>query len=348
MHELGSSILLVPSALAAEAKQDAWLAVVCAIGMHLVWIPLYVALARQMKTRTVGDHLQKLFGPLGRRLLLPVFIVMFPYLIFVLTLRNLGDFLSTSIIPQTPIEVVYAIMLTGVLYALRSGIKPLGRTVEILFPLVAFLLAILILSILPSIQLDEFLPVLEDGWKPPVRSAMLLAAFPYMEYMVFLFFVPRLEEPQKFKRVLFVSSLISGAFFLIITCEVILVLSPEVTENLTFPTYFVARTISVADFYERFEIIISVLWIISIFLRLSLLMYAAAQGFAESCSLKDYHSLLIPLGVISLIMANVVWPNIPYLFEFFKVWPSYAMVFGYLLPLILWGAGKRKELKGQL
>ncbi|WNR46095.1 GerAB/ArcD/ProY family transporter [Paenibacillus roseipurpureus] len=342
LYQLGSSMLIIPAGLAAVAKQDAWLAVIIAIAISFLFIPLYVAISNQMKMKSVFLYFQALFGNVGGRTLLSLFIFMFPFLIFILTLRNLGDFVTTSIIPQTPAQVIYAIMLFTVVYALYLGIQPLVRSVEIFFPLAMFLMLILIVSVIPNYKVDQILPVLEHGWKPPIRASLLLAAFPFMESVLLLFFVPFVESGKILKKILIKSTMISGIFFFIITGSVLVVLSPELTENLVFPSYFVIRTISFASFYERFEVLVAVIWFISMFCRLSLLMYISAKGLSESLSIKNYRSLLIPLSGIAFIMADVVWPNLTYLNEFITIWPSYAMVFGYVLPILLWVIGRIK------
>ncbi|AFC28946.1 spore germination protein [Paenibacillus mucilaginosus 3016] len=344
LYEIGSAILVLPSTLATAARQDAWLSVLLAIGVHLLWIPLYVSIAGQMNQQTMGVHLRALFGTWAGKLLLLSFILCFPYLILVLTLRNLGDFLTTSITPRSPIEMVYAMMLAAVIYGGRLGARVIGRAAEILYPLFIFLCIIMMASLLPGVKMGHMLPILENGVKPAIRGSIPLLAFPYMETVLFLFLVPLLQGKEIWKKAVTKSSLISGFVYLATTWVVIMVLSPEVTENLLFPSYFAVRTISIWNFYERFEVLLAVLYFITIFFRINLLMYVSAHGLAEVFELKDASPLLLPLALASLFLANVVWPNISFLLDFLKIWPAYAMLFGYLFPLLLWlGAHVKKS-----
>lgn len=50
-----------------------------------------------------------------------------------MTLRNLGDFITTAIMPETPSDSIYFIMLIVIYFAVRSGPAVIGRCAEILF-----------------------------------------------------------------------------------------------------------------------------------------------------------------------------------------------------------------------
>lgn len=82
--------------------------------------------------------------------------------------------------------------------------------------------------------------------------------------------------------------------YLVMLVYVIAVLSAEVAVNLTYPTYFVVRTVSIAEFIERFEILVAVMWYVSMFFRLCLLMFVTSHEIAGALRLHDSGSLLIP------------------------------------------------------
>jgi spore germination protein KB len=237
------------------------------------------------------------------------------------------------------------LMLVLVGWAVGSGASVIGRTAELLFFLVIFLFVLLAMSLIPSMTLDNLLPVLEYGWKPVVRSSFILLAFPYMETVLFLFFMPLAGQYGHWRKAVVRSALFSGAVFLVLTATVISVLSQGVAANLTYSSYFVIRTVSIGDFYERFEVLVSILWFITIFYRMSLLLYVTVHGLAAVFQLAKPASLLIPLLLIGLFLAGLVWPNVAFLLEWIQVWPVYAFTFGGGIPLLIWLLGKLKALR---
>jgi spore germination protein KB len=343
MYQVGSGFLIIPSPIVAIAKQDAWLSALLSLAFHLLWIPLYFAIANRMKGQSLVMHLGTVLGKRGGKLFALLFILFVPYMIFIMTLRNIGDFLSTSIMPETPEDAIYLLMLIAVFCAVRAGAAVIGRSAEVLFLVVPLLYAIVATSLLPSVEISNPFPVFEYGWKPIVQGSFLLLAFPYLETFLFLFLVHNVGDPAVWRKSVVRSSLISGGMYVGMILLVIAVLGEGVTSDLTFASYFVVRTISIGDFIQRFEIVVTIFWYISIFFRLTLLMYVSVHGLAGVFRLTDAKVLTIPLLLLALIMAHSIWPNTLFLTELYQVWPLYAMVFGIAVPLVVWLLGFRRD-----
>ena len=339
-YYIGTATLILPASLVNIAKQDAWLSVFIAIGLHFLTLPLIFALSNQLQDKAAGDYLEAIVGKWPGKIALSIFIFAFPYLTFILTLRFLSDFITTSIMPATPSSAVYFLMLTAVVYVVRSGVATIGRTAEILFFLVLLFLSFLMISLVPNARLENLLPIFEHGLKPVITASFPMLAFPYLDSVIFLFLLPHFRDLKRWKSAIIKSSLLSGTIYLIVTLAVTAVLSHGVTANLTFASYFAVRTISVSDFYERFEALFTIVFYITVFFKLSLLLYVTAQGITSLFRLSSYKSLLIPLSLIGLIIADAAWPNIMFMLRFLReTWPYYAILFGLLLPMIIWAIG---------
>ncbi len=346
MYQIGTSFLVLPGYLALYAKQDAWLSVALAIALQLPLIYLYTAIGRQMNGQTALQFASKLLGKLGGKLVLLLFVLAVPYLIFIMTLRNLGDFMIDSAMPDTPVIAFYIFLLVPVYYIIRSGVGVIGRTAQIIAIWFVMLFVLIAVSVTPSIRLVHLLPIMEVGWKPIVLTSFTVLGFPYLENVLFLFLVPDYAEPHKLKKIYMTSTLVSGAMFLLTVILTISVLGPTAMEQITYPSYFVVRTISIADIVERFDIIVTIFWILTTFFRLILLLYVTNQVLTDLLKLKAQHALLIPLLLIALVSAFWIWPNLPYLFQLFSLWYLYAFAFGIVAPALLWCVGKLRALPG--
>lgn len=344
LYQIGSAYLVLPAAITSVAKQDAWLSIPISLAFHLMLIPLYTSIARHMKGRTFVEYLRCLFGPLGGTIAI-VFIFSFPFLECIMTLRNLGDFVTTSIMPETPYDAIYFIMLIAVYLAVRSGPIVIGRCAEVLFFFFLVLYLLVRITLLPEAELNNLLPILENGLKPVVLASINLFAFPYAEAILYLFFAHHFSDTKQWRKSVIVSALISGSMYFFMMLQIITVISAGVIADLTFPTFFIDRTINIGEFLQRFEIILAIVWFVTIFFRLALLMYISAQGLADAFRLRNANSLLIPLILIILAMTNFIWPNISFIIELNQVWPYYAMIFGIMFPAVLWLTGK---IKGSL
>jgi len=339
LHQLGSAFLLLPGILASMAKQDAWISVLLSLSGYMLLVPMYAALAKRLRGQTFHEYLEKLLGRwLGSALTL-VFVLGYPFFIFILVLSDLSDFVTTVFFPETPPIVIQAGMLLPVLYALKLGIASIGRAADLLFYAVLFLFCLGYLSLVPAMNPTQLLPVLEYGWKPPLHASITLLAFPYVETAFLLFLAPYADNVRRWNSLLAGSALVSGSMFLFMTLLSIGVLGEAFVANMLFPSYTVVTTISYGDFYERFEVIVGVLWYLTIFFRLALLLFVTADGLAGVFRLNDYRSLLIGLSLIGLVAAGSIQPNAVFFLNTLKSWPYYGMTFGIAIPLVIWLTG---------
>ncbi len=344
MHQIGTAFLVLPRHLYAIAKQDAWIALTVGLGIQLLVILIYMAIANQINGKSMVQHMKLLFGsPFGNSLLL-LFILGVPLLLQFIALRDLGDFVNNSITPETPMEFICFLMLIPIYYAVRTGIGTIGRTAEFFFIFFIALFVIVIITLAPSIQIDNLLPVLEEGWKPVFHASLIYISFPYMDNILFLFLIPYYTEPQKLKKIFLTSTLISGIMFILMIAAVAAVLSESVAAHLTYPSYFVVRTISIIDFIERFEILVTIFWYITVFYRLALLLFVTNHVLVEMFKLRVEYALLIPLLLLTFAGMTLVWPNTAAQINVAKNWYIYGLSYGLIFPFILWCMGKLRAL----
>src|SRR5699024_8791721 len=117
-----------------------------------------------------------------------------------LMLRELGDFITTQILTQTPIQVIHFLFIIIVIMGVRAGLETIARTGEFLFPVVFIFIFILFLLVLPNVNLSWIQPILADGIKPPLRGIFIATAFPFMELVVFLMILPYINQQSKIKK----------------------------------------------------------------------------------------------------------------------------------------------------
>lgn len=195
-------------------------------------------------------------------------------------------------------------------------------------------------TLLSETELDNLLPIFEHGIKPIILASFNSFAFPYLESVLFLFFCTTHTRPQKVEKDSNIKCYDKRQHVFFHDFANDHIISDGVVADLMFPTYFIDRTISIGEFLQRFEIIVSIFWYVTIFFRFSLLLYISAQGLADVFRLRSANSLLIPLLLIVLAMVQSIWPNISYIIDFNPIWPYYAMIFGVIFPVVIWLTGE--------
>ncbi|WP_427127144.1 GerAB/ArcD/ProY family transporter [Priestia megaterium] len=132
----------------------------------------------------------------------------------------------------------------------------------------------------------------------------------------------------------------------------ILVLSPYYSQITMFPSYELGRRIDVGNFLQGIEVVIAILWFITLFFKLCIYFYATLLGFANVFHIKDYKLFSFPVALIMITLSLIVYPSVSYQKDWdTKTWIPYSLLVGILYPLFLLIAGfiqnkKRRSSNG--
>ncbi|RRN71199.1 spore gernimation protein [Peribacillus simplex] len=339
LFSIGTTILVIPGIMAQEVKQDAWIAAVFGIGIGLLLVALYIAVGRMFPTMTLVEINETLFGKwIGKAVSLSF--VLFSLYSTSELLLYVGNFLTTQIMPDTPIEAIIILFACILIMGIRLGLETLARSAELLFPIFVFLFIILVVAILlPPVQykVENIQPVFEAGIKPMIHAVFLFTGFFSSPLIVLLMIFPVSVNQQKAaEKSFFIGVLIAGICLLIIIALTIIVLGADTSARNTYPSYILARKINVGDFFQRIEAIMAIMWIISIYYKMSFYFYASVIGFAHIFNMKNYRPLTLPLGMILVSLSVLIHPNVAHSIKFDKeIWPLYVSTYGLVFPILL-------------
>lgn len=347
MFSIGSAILVVPSVLALDAQQDAWMGAIIGTvgGVLLIW--LYCALGKRFPQQSLIEFSELIMGRwIGTAINIMFFI--FSFLLAGMLLKYMGDFITTKIMPDTPIHAIIIIVMLVVLMAVAQGLSSIARAAQIFFPWTIILLGLLFLLILPEVDFRNIEPMFESGFKMIFHSSIHMLSVPYFELILFLTIYPYVKQSvQQRNRAMVIAGWFGGAVLTIITLLTILVLGSDLAERSTYPSFSLAKRISIGHFIERLEAIVGAVWFVTLYFKVAFCFYISALKFAQIFRLKDYRSLLLPFAIILIVLTQVIYPNIVYSMNFIvKIWPSYSLIYGFLIPLLFLVVAKIRKIKG--
>jgi spore germination protein KB len=335
LFTVGSSILILPSGIAQEAKQDAWIASLTALMGGLLMVILFSGIAIRFPNKTLVQYSQDILGKwLGRFISFLYFVYFF--ILASLVLRNIGDFVTTQVLPNTPIQFIHILFLGTVIIGIRNGLETFTRTAEIFFPWVLFFFFTMVILLPPNFKFGHLLPVLGYGIKPVLRAAAPVMGTPYMELVVFLMFLPFVNNLRKARKAFLVGVSIGGVMLILISLLSILVLGADLTSRHIYPSYALAKKISIGSFLERLEVLMAGIWFITIYFKLAICFYASTMTFAELFNLKEARQLYWPFGMIMIILSIIAYPDLTYFMNFAtKIYLPFTTPFAILFPLLI-------------
>ncbi|SCW65321.1 spore germination protein KB [Paenibacillus tianmuensis] len=342
---IGSSILFVPSVTATYAKQDAWISIVTGIGLNLLLVYLYIAVADRYPGLSLVELSQKLLGKwFGAAV--AVFLIINAFVIGAVSLVDFaGTFVSRQIMPDTPVFAANILYVLPAVIGLRLGLRTIARAAEAMFPLITALFIIMILTVAPNINPEHLQPVFEAGFKALAKANISYFAFSAFPTVFLLMIYPScVKEGKKASKAFLLGIFIAGLFLLIITTVCIAVLGAEGTARQAYSSYTLAKKINIADFFTRIEVLMATFWLIALYFKLVVYFYAGMKGLAQLFNMQNYRALVLPLGVISVALSRILYPSAAYRHEWdAKIWPLYVGTSGVIIPLLLLGTDAVKK-----
>ncbi|MDU0202479.1 GerAB/ArcD/ProY family transporter [Paenibacillus sp. MAH-36] len=345
---LGTTILVVPSILTAQSKQDAWIAGTTAVCAGMLFIWMYVKLVRMYPDMTLFDMNEYVLGKwFGKAVTLLYIYIMF--IISAQVLFYIGAFMTTQIMPTTPIQSIHILMITFTVIGAKLGVVILARTGEIFFPWIVLLFFLLVVFVAPQSNMKNLLPIGEASFISIARPAMFMIVYSFFP-IVFILCLTSKEArfPARFAKSFFYGGITSGVMMIIITLLGILVMGADQSARHVYATYALAKKISVGNFLQRIEVTVAFLWFISIYFKLTLYFHVTLKAVASLFQLQNYKSLATPTGLIVIVLSLMVYPNVAYIHEWDQhTWVPLGLFFGCLHPglLIIIGYMRRKKVK---
>ncbi|MGR6902810.1 MULTISPECIES: GerAB/ArcD/ProY family transporter [Lysinibacillus] len=346
LYTVGTGILIIPASIASEVKQDAWIVATIGTLLSLFLIKLYIILSNKMENLSIVEVTEKFLGNIVGKFISLCFVLL-TLLSSGELLYFIGNFLQTEVMPETP-PVVFTILFNFIiLFAVYQGIEVFARTLEILFPIFLFIFITFLFFVSPQIDIRNIQPIFEVSVPPLIYSVLhFMGLFSFPLIVLLMIFPSAINNLQTGKKGFYIGTLVGGFIITAFIALTILVLGVTNTSLRTFPSYTLAQKISIGDFLQRIEIIMAFMWMVTIFVRSFIYFYASLIGIGQMLKLKDHRPLILPLGMVSIGLSQVVHANIIHSDIYNQqTWPLAIGVFATLLPLILLLVARFRRLK---
>ncbi|MEC1180307.1 endospore germination permease [Metasolibacillus meyeri] len=346
LYSIGTSILIIPAYLANLAKQDAWIAATIGVLLSLLLVMLFVTLANAFPQHSFIEIIVKVLGKWFGSFIAILFIL-FSLINSGELLYYIGAFMQIEIMPETPTIAFVLLFAFIIIMASYLGLETFARSAEIFFPMFLLLFFFFIIFITPDIQFENVQPVLDTAPRPFIASILyFMSIFSFPTIMLLMIFPYTVNKNKSAQKGFYLGLLLGGVVLILIIALCILVLGAINTTSQNYPTYTLAQRISIGDFFQRIEVIITFMWIITIYIRTFIYFYTALIGLQQVFHIKDEKPLILPLSLLLIGISQIIHPNGTHSYIYNKgVWLPYSATFSILLPILLLLIAKIRRLK---
>jgi spore germination protein KB len=198
------------------------------------------------------------------------------------------------------------------IYCLRGGVETFARMGEAVFPVYIFSLLVIwiLLLTVKDFNITNITPTLGNGVKPVLKEVFPYAiTFPFGETVLITMFFPILNKKQHAKKIGMAVILIGGILLTINTMMNIAVLGPEIYSRDPYPLMSSTRMVSIADFLERFDVLVILMMVAGVFFKVGGWMYGVSVGITQFFNLKDDRSILLGISTIIIPLSFLYSAN---------------------------------------
>lgn len=342
MFIMGSTLII---GVGSDAKQDVWLAIILAALASIPLLAIYSRLLALYPEKNLYEIIGTLFGPIVGRFI-ALFFIWYSFHLGSLVMRNFQEFVRVVSFPETPEFVTTMLMGLLCIWVVKEGIEVLGRWSQLMFILLAVIIAIVVSLSMKDAVFDNLRPFAYNGLKPILKSSFSIVTFPLAETVVFLTAFSINKERNSSYKIYFSALVIGALIILIISVRNILVLGADLVESAYFPPYVAVSIINIGNFLQRMEVTVSVVFLFSGFIKISICLLSACKGIDSFFKLGGYRQIVAPVGLLSMVMSCFIYKNIMEMTVWaFKIYSYYALPFQVILPIFIWIAAELKLRK---
>lgn len=326
----------IPTALAGEAGRSGYLS---PFWSALAILPLASIILLLIKSYPGLNIYEIMVELLGKFIAKGVLILYIFWVLFFLSakLNAYSLILQFTLMPKTKSNYFVLIMFALVYYALYRGTRTIFRFAEFTLGPIIFLISIIFICSIGNIRTDYLLPVTSNNLPATIKASKSVIAVGG-NLIIALFFADELaiSISNKQKRKFYFATVGFVGISFLITVFTFGITGPSLTATLPFPFYITVKSLSFFNVFERFEVIVTLLCVLSDFVTICIMFLLLMRLIQWLFDIVKREYLFLPLAVIVYYLTYLVSSTqFEYDFLYRYLIVNLNLVFQYLIPLIL-------------
>ena len=285
---------------------DSWLASLLSIILGFIPIYLFIYISKYEPSMHLSEKINTLYPKTGKFINIVLNIIIAT--IGITILYNSSNFITSQLLYHTPMIVIAIFLISLSTYHISKGIDSICRVNFLLTIFNFFLFLISLLSLIKSISLDNYLPLLKTNSNNILLTSIKLMVNNTLPLMIILC-IPRNKSmhPDKYSKDIFKTYLISSLISFIMIFALYGILGPYLINIFEYPEYMVLKKVTILGFLERIENIVSNQWLIGGYLYLTIIIYYLSSSIQR----KEKPSNIVPIiiSILFLIITFNIFKN---------------------------------------
>ncbi|WP_419876945.1 GerAB/ArcD/ProY family transporter [Brevibacillus centrosporus] len=294
---MSTAMIAGPSLMMKHAMQDMWITPIWASCSGFLALFIAKQLNQRYVNMTIIEQSQQIAGTFWGKGIGFFYVLLFLQ-INGFIVREYAEFIALFL-NGTPLSIVSSALVLVSAFAVRGGVEVIARSAQIFFPFFVVPFLIMILLILKDLEPQNILPILDNGLLPTIRAAVIPQGW-FREVFLLSFLLPYMSDRTNAKKA-GVVTILACLVTMIVSNLITLFAFGDVTMTLLFPIMDMARYVSVADFFENLESGVMAVWVVGVFVKVTLFYYVTVLGTAQWLNLSNFRPIVLPVGWLTIL-----------------------------------------------
>lgn len=330
---IGVGLLSLPVFAAKAADTGAPLLTFAGSLVAFVSLCILSILGKRFPRKSIIHYGEEILGVwLGRAG--SIAIILFFSLLTALTAREFGEVVITSVLRQTPLEIIVIVMLVLAAVSCRHDMSTFSYIHLFYLPFIlapGLLIVALSLQNAQRVNLQPIYPIQDGDW---LRGCLMIAALFQCSFIITMI-IPSMRKPAKALWASSFAILVSGGLYVLIVIASIAIFGAEETKLLLWPTLELARMTSLPAYVlERLDILFLAVWVTAVFTTLFSSYYFTLHSISNLLRLKDHRlfaMFLLPFVFVLAMLPQNVLDTYRYILKI----GSYGLLITLVYPAVL-------------
>lgn len=342
---MGTTFLPISAIVTSSAGRDGWMSVLPGFAFGIPYGLMLISLMEKYPRKNLLQISETILGKWIGKSIGVGYILITGYFGGLL-LGQCGDIFERSIMPLTPVWTFYLGGLLLVLYLVWAGIEVFARFSEMVMPLIAISIILIVWLSLGRVEQGELMPILENGIKPVLFGIVKVMPFS-MEYILFaaaiLPFLPTgKQEIKQLKSGVWRAVFLIGILNTLIALIQILVFGPTETIRLVYGLLVLGKMVEISRTVSGVESIFMMIWLGALIIKICAFFFTALFGLETVFGLKRKKWMAL-VGILFLATAFGFVSGHSLIMEIGLVDNYVILPFTSLWIPILWGVSRWKK-----
>lgn len=344
-------IIYLPERIINEIGSASILNIFYVTGIIFILTFIILKLFKNFESLDILDIADFLGGPFLKKILSLSFI---GYCIFLsgLFIRDFSESLKIVYFHDFNISLIILIFLLGALIVNKFGFRKVIRCNFLILPTIIISIIIVGIASIPKFTYQRVFPILGYGASNTFLFGLTnISAF--SDFIILYYLVPLLKDKKSFNKVSFISMGLS-ALFIICSIAILLLISNYSTSQSVLSIYLATRRISFGAFLQRPDSLFILIWILSMFSYLALIICLSNYVFNKDKKNSSGITLLIVsilIWIVSILPQNIA--QLRFLENKVLKYVSLTFVFGFNFIILVLGniklkLSRNKSIKKQI